>query len=196
MSQGLDLYDDEDIKWHQKPLEATLLAVFPANINNAITIKLIYVLTEVLRLQSSPVRKLLKSIGFFLLTTTNSVISVRVPPSKSTSINCFMPLTNLVTLIYNQFILLWWVASRHTRAVPSPFSNILTTLLIHLHKGWYDLVYHQYLTVITLMYQPALPLLLSYWPSSISTTYDESAKDWYIHYTLNCSWNKLSPSNY
>ena len=67
MSQGVDIiiYDVEDSKWHQKPLEATLLAVFPANINNATTIKLIYVLTEVLRLQSSPIRKLLKPVGFF-----------------------------------------------------------------------------------------------------------------------------------
>ena len=35
------------------------------------------------------------------------------------TINCFVPSADSMTLIYNQFILLCWVASSHTRAVPS-----------------------------------------------------------------------------
>ena len=166
-----------------KLLQAAHLAVFPANINSAITTELIYAPTEVLSLQLWLIKKLSWPLGLFSLITADSAISVTVPPPISTLINCFTPSTNCVTPFCNQFILLHqfsllcWVASCHTRAVASPIEYVFSMPFFHLHKGLYYSVYHQHLTVKALMYQPACPTMITfkYQPASIRRVFNAAA---------------------
>ena len=50
-------------------------------------------------------------------------------------------------------------------------------LLLHLHKELYNSVYHQHLTVVTLMWQPAHPTVVTfmYQPTLIRQVFNAAA---------------------
>ena len=166
----------EDIKWCWKPRKVALQTVFSANINSSSTTELIYVPTEVLRLQSSPVQKLMYPVGFF-----PNQRQFSYQHDSSTTIIHFIQLAAL----HHQLTPRQWSTTNLfcfaelpfaiQEQCPPLFSNILAMPLLHPHKGLYTSFYHQRLAVITLMYQPTHLTVINYQPACTHRLFNGAA---------------------